>query len=217
VVTAVSLLIGIAGVAFGVHQWRQQRGRTRVQLDEAQGRLILRVVVDAPTPVHVNGISYMISARGRFRRLLQWRHDFNYSGKPTIRKKLHAMWHLRDMDVAMGWLRSVGSGSAARERSPKFQPIEGEELPTTIPGYDDASWTLWGANFEPMLRDVQSRWKRPKLQFRVVVSGHPRRAVRSRAIRLDHLALLDPREATWINPADALPQVGVRPVDKPSS
>jgi hypothetical protein len=215
VTTVVSLLIGVAGVMFGVYQWRQQRGRTRVQIDEAQGRLILRVVVDAPAPIHVNGILYTIRARGRLRRLLSWRHDYNYSGKPSLRKKLHAIWRFRDMDVAMGRLTSVGEGATARERSPEWYPIEGEELPATVLGYDDASWTLWGANFQPLLRDAQSRWKRPKLQFRVVVSGHPRRVVRSRPILLDHLALLDPAEATWIEAADGLPQVGIGRTDGP--
>jgi hypothetical protein len=63
VVSIISLLVAVAGVAFGVFQWTRQGGRVRVQVDEGQADLCLRVVVDAPTPVHMNGIVYQLNER----------------------------------------------------------------------------------------------------------------------------------------------------------
>src|SRR5207245_1911663 len=106
VLAIVSLIFGFVGLAFGVYQWLQQRGRVRVEVDEIQSTIYVRVVVDAPAPVHVSGIGFTISARGRLRRLLRrWLPDDAYGAQPvTLRHKLAAMWRVRDFDLVMGVL-----------------------------------------------------------------------------------------------------------------
>lgn len=209
VVSAISLAVAVAGVAFGVYQWSRQRGRVRVQVDEGQAELYLRVVVDAPTPVHVNGIAYQMKARGRWRRLLHWLND----DELKLRRRFANMWRFRDFDLAMGWLeRTAAWDQPVRgnvEIPTAFAPIAGPELPLTISGYDDASWKLYGANYVPMFLDTLERWakKRPRVRFRVVVSGHPRRVVHSSWIPLADLSILKPENADWSGNIEGLPQV----------
>jgi hypothetical protein len=162
VVSLISLIVAAAGVAFGVYQWRQQRGHVRVQIDGGQAELYLRVVVDAPTPVHVNGIGYRVKGRGYLRRLLHWLDKSCYSGPAPLRRRLAAMWRFRDMDLAMGHLERTAPWDWDREAVERgeirssFSPIAGPEFPTTIAGYDDASWKLDGANFASMFAELKS-------------------------------------------------------------
>jgi hypothetical protein len=209
VVSAISLLVAAAGVVFGIYQWGRQRGRVRVQVDEIQAEMYLRVIIDAPTPVHVNGIAYQIKARGRVRRLLRWLRDDDL----RFHRRFVAIWRFRDFDVAIGWLERTTewneANSAACAGLDGHAPIAGPPFPTTISGYDDASWKLYGVNYVPMLRSMLDGWaeKNPKLRFRVVVSGHPRRVVHSSWIPIRHLSMLKPENQHWMDVDQGQPQV----------
>jgi hypothetical protein len=212
----ISLIVAAAGVAFGVYQWSRQRGRVRVQVDGGQAELYLRIVVDAPTPVHVYGIGYRVKGRGRLRRLLNWLDKSAYSGRATLRRRLATMWRARDLDLAMGHLERTAPWDWDRgvvehgEIPTAFKPIAGPEFPTAIAGYDDASWRLDGVNFTPFFAELEERWPRKhlKVRFSVGVSGHPRRKVDSSWIRLTDLSIMFPENQHWINDQPGLPQAG---------
>jgi hypothetical protein len=215
VVSVISLIVAAAGVAFGVYQWRRQRGHVRVQIDGVQSVLYLRVVVDAPTPVHVNGIGYRVKGRGHLRRLLRWLNKSSYSGPAPVRRRLAAMWRFRDMDLSMGNLERTAPWDWNHEAVERgeiqagFLPIAGPEFPATIAGYDDASWKLDGANFTPMFAELEKDWpgKHLKVRFSVGVSGHPRRNVHTSWIRLTDLSIMFPENQHWIERHFGLPQV----------
>lgn len=215
VVPVISLIVAAAGAGFGVYQWSQQRGRVRIQIDGGQAELYLRVVVDAPTPVHVNGVGYRVKGRGHLRRLLHWLDKSCYDGPAPLRSRLAAIWQFRDMDLAMGHLERTAPWDWDREAVERgeirtgFAPIAGPEIPTTIAGYDDASWKLDGANFAPMFAELEEDWagKHLKVRFSFGVSGHPRREVHSSWIRLTHLSIMFPENQHWIEGHTGLPQV----------
>ena len=217
-VSVIAVIVAAAGVAFGVYQWSRQRGHVRVQIDGGQRELYLRVVVDAPTPVHVNGIAYRVKGRGHIRRLLSWLEKSCYDGPAPLRRRLAAMWRYRDMDLAMVNLERTAPWNwdhRAVERGEietSFYPIAGPEIPTTIAGYDDASWKLDGANFAPMFAELEERWpgKHLKVRFNVGVSGHPRREVHSSWIRLTDFSIMFPEAQHWIEGHTGLPQVMAR-------
>lgn len=213
-VSVISLLVAVAGVGFGIYQWMRQRGRVRVQVDEGQSDLYLRVIVDAPAPVHVNGMSYQIKARGRWRRLLHWLRSYNYDRPMPIYRRIAIMWRFRGFDIAMGHLERTASPKDNPRAFPEipraFSPIAGPEFPTTILGYDDASWVLYGANYVPMLKEIVGEDlhdRSARLRFRVVVSGHSRREVHSSWIRITDLSIMQPANAHWLDSKEGLPQV----------
>lgn len=131
VVSVISLIVAAAGVAFGVYRWNRQRGHVRVQVDGGQAELYLRVVVDAPTPVHVNGIGYRVKGHGHLRRLLHWLDKSCYDGSAPLRRRLATMWRFRDMDLMMGHLERTAPwdwdlGAVEREEiRAVFSPIAG--------------------------------------------------------------------------------------------
>lgn len=186
-----------------------------MQIDGVQAMLYLRVVVNAPTPVHVGGIGYRVKGHGHLRRLLRWLDKRCYSGPAPLRHRLATMWQFRDMDVAFGHLERTAPWDWDREAAERgeiragFLPIAGREFPTTIAGYDDASWKLDGANFAPHFAELEERWpgNHLKVRFSVGVSGHPRRTVHSSWIRLTRLPIMLPENQLWIRGHAGLPQV----------
>lgn len=207
-IPAITVTMAIAGVLFGVYQWRRQRGRILVRVDEGQAELYVRVVVDAPTPVHVNAMWFQVKGRWRVLRLLRWLRDSELS----VRRRFEAMWRFRDMDLMMARMEWAAEWSGGlSDPSPEKEalyPIAGPKLPATIPAYHDSTWLLPGVNFVPAFCDLQDHWRsrKPKLQFRVAVSGHPHRIVRSRWIRMSELSILKPENAHWMEGDIGLPQ-----------
>lgn len=207
-ITLVTTLLALVSILFGIYQWRRQRGRVRVQVDEGQGELYLRVRVDAPASIQVDAMWLQITGRGRLRRLLRWLKD----PELAVPKRFVALWRFRDVDLLIARMEQVGEwhgglASPQAEREALY-PIAGPPLPATVSGYHDATWVLPGVNFVPTLVDALGEWasKKPKLQFRVAISGHPQRMVRSRTISLGAMALLKPENAHWMDGDGGLPQ-----------
>lgn len=209
-IPALSLFVGLAGFLFGVYQWRRQRGRVCIRLDQAQDRLFIRVVVDAPTPAHVSGLAYQIRARGWLVRLLRtWMRE-----RMHVRKRLAAIWRFRGMDLEMAWLETVAPGDPENPREeiqppdPVFNPVAGSDFPAPISGYDDDTWVMYGSNYARHFEELVSRWKKPRIRIRAPLSGHPKRVVHSRWVRLDALEMLDERNEWLVRDQDrGLPQI----------
>lgn len=200
-ISLLTLLVAVAGVLFGVYQWRRQRGRIRIDLDEVQDRMYIRVVVDAPTPIHLRGIAYQIRARGWLLRLIKgWANE-----EISLRTRVVAMWRFRGIDLEMGWMiLSLPPGDLSTSLRSAFSSISGPELPATIPGYDDRSWVMYGADYVPRFKELLAKWpkKNVRIRFRVPIAGHPRRVVHSRWVALQSLSMLDERNA-WLVEARA--------------
>lgn len=160
----------------------------------------------------MNGIAYQLKARGRVRRLMQWFDRSGFDGPAPLSRRLKAMWRFREFDIGMSWIAVAGRSDDGTARIPeeRITPIAGPPIPTTIAGYDDASWKLDGRYYVPLLKETLENWgtKRPKLRFRVVVSGHPRRVVYSPWIPLANMPLLRP-DNQWLEPLDELSAAGL--------
>jgi hypothetical protein len=180
------VLVSIAALIFGIYQWKRQHGSIRLELNESQATIHLRICVGSPIPITVNGIRYELCFKGIMFR--QFATELFSKEKDTayrFSKRLKFAWFIRNF-IAMGWCEPISEDSSTFDkRGIKQQiisaPILGPSFPTKIDGYHDLSWAFNVPQYHSLFKTIY-RFGTDKIRLRFVasISGHPQRLIKSR-------------------------------------
>jgi hypothetical protein len=179
------LFISIVGLMFGIYQWKKQRGNVGVELVEMQTRIYLRVCANSPIQITVRDIGYEVrSKRLRLDRFLSQLRRNDDSYHRSLWRRIRFAWTMRNF-IAFGWCEPVPTDE--NEQSVIF-PLSGPPLPLKIDGYDDQSWEFDTRLYADLFDSINTfAAQNPRLRFIVRVSGHPRREVKSKWLRIENM------------------------------
>lgn len=171
VLATAGLAIGVLGFAFGIYQWRAQRGQVFVVLHDLQRHLLLSVVVASPQPVAVNNIlmrteqmsRLSVVNRVRVFRLRRWVLALT---KPQKKRTPNGAF-LKMVGLQVQHLLPHG---LIEDTS-----YEGDALPCQVPAYSTKEWSFDIAPFRSDFRRHSLDRRRPAVRMIVNLSGHLRR------------------------------------------
>jgi hypothetical protein len=189
-----SVAVSIISLLFGIYQWRKQRGDVRIELQEIQATIYIKICANSPAQITVNGIAYQVRARrlGLSRFFSELRRNENETRVPLSRRVKFA-WFIHNF-IGMAWCHPVTNG---HDDSP-FSPISGPAIPTKIDGYHDASWAFDTTRYAGLFRSLNKFAEmNPRMRFIARIAGHPRREVRSRWLQLKNMEAFAPSNA-WL-------------------
>ncbi|MBQ1021408.1 hypothetical protein KBX71_26480 [Micromonospora sp. D93] len=183
----ISAAIAFAALVFAWHQWRKNRGAVRLDLSDAQESIHIRITVDAPMDITVDGLSMVMLSS----RLAPLRTLF-----PGCARGLgkHLPWHVRAKSVVEGlyfdvaWMRLDTSFKDGAFRLDANSWVKGPELPHEIKKYSGDSWD-WGVpNNESIrpLKESRAALESYNSYFRSMLEQHPRARMRIRAHTSGH-------------------------------
>jgi hypothetical protein len=102
--------------------------------------------------------------------------------------------------IAMGWCEPMDTDCDPNSTSEQFAfaPIDGPTFPTTIAGYDDASWAFDTRQYAELFQTIRRfAQQNPRLRFIARVSGHPQREVKSSWLEVKNMQAFSPSNA-WL-------------------